>query len=106
MEREPQREEETNETPDEINFNATLVNKKKELIDEAQKRREALKGKKTTELYDQTFFEERWNEPAFRRKNVKLQKTPHSSERNVSRYNLNDDNQILGNNKFLHDNVD
>ena len=26
--------------------------------------------------------------------------------RNISKYNLNEDNQILGNNKFLHDNVD
>jgi cell division protein FtsZ len=30
----------------------------------------------------------------------------HSSEKNISRYNLTDDNHILGNNKFLHDNVD
>jgi cell division protein FtsZ len=44
--------------------------------------------------------------PAYKRKQVKLRDVPHSSEKNISRYNLNDDNQILGNNKFLHDNVD
>jgi cell division protein FtsZ len=44
--------------------------------------------------------------PAYKRKQVKLRDVPHSSEQNVSRFNLNDDNQILGNNKFLHDNVD
>jgi len=44
--------------------------------------------------------------PAYKRKQVKLKDVPHSSEQNVSRFNLNDDNQILGNNKFLHDNVD
>jgi cell division protein FtsZ len=44
--------------------------------------------------------------PAYKRKQVKLRDVPHSSEKNISRFNLNDDNQILGNNKFLHDNVD
>ena len=44
--------------------------------------------------------------PAYKRKQVKLKEVPHSSEQNISRFNLNDDNQILGNNKFLHDNVD
>ncbi|HET8860520.1 cell division protein FtsZ [Marivirga sp.] len=44
--------------------------------------------------------------PAYKRKQVKLREVPHSSEKNISRFNLNDDNQILGNNKFLHDNVD
>lgn len=44
--------------------------------------------------------------PAFKRKQVKLKEVPHSSEKNISKFNLNDDNQILGNNKFLHDNVD
>jgi cell division protein FtsZ len=51
-------------------------------------------------------FKEKWNTPAYIRRNVNLQDVPHSSEKNVSKYNLNDDNQILGNNKFLHDNVD
>ncbi|MFN8437902.1 MAG: cell division protein FtsZ [Cytophagales bacterium] len=44
--------------------------------------------------------------PAYLRKGKGLDDTPHSSENNISRYNLNDDNDILGNNKFLHDNVD
>ena len=44
--------------------------------------------------------------PAYKRKKVKLNEIPHSSEKNISKFNLNDDNQILGNNKFLHDNVD
>ena len=46
------------------------------------------------------------DEPAYTRKNVKFDDVPHSSERNFSRLSLNDDNQILGNNKYLHDNVD
>lgn len=46
------------------------------------------------------------DEPAYTRKKVKFDEVPHSSERNLSRLSLNDDNQILGNNKYLHDNVD
>ena len=35
-----------------------------------------------------------------------MDNVPHSSEPLISKYNLNDDNSLLGNNKFLHDNVD
>lgn len=51
-------------------------------------------------------FKEKMDTPAYMRKNVKLQDVRHSSESNISKYNLNDDNEILGNNRFLHDNVD
>ncbi len=44
--------------------------------------------------------------PAYQRRQVRLNDAPPSSESNVSRYNLNDDDEIMGNNKFLHDNVD
>jgi len=46
------------------------------------------------------------DEPAYTRKKIKFDDVPHSSERNFSRLSLNDENQILGNNKYLHDNVD
>lgn len=51
-------------------------------------------------------FKEKLDTPAYLRKNVKLQDVQHSSETNISKFNLNDDNEILGNNRFLHDNVD
>src|SRR5690606_2328583 len=51
-------------------------------------------------------FREKMDTPAYMRKNVKLQDVRHSSEPNISKYNLNDENEILGNNRFLHDNVD
>ena len=51
-------------------------------------------------------FKEKLEVPAYVRKNVRLQDVPNASKKNVSRYNLNDDNQIVGNNRFLHDNVD
>lgn len=50
------------------------------------------------------------NEPAYKRRNVTLDSTPHSSESTVSRYTLteNEDKkvEIKPNNSFLHDNVD
>lgn len=49
------------------------------------------------------------SEPAYLRKKQNLENTPLSTESQVSRYTLNDDNgqpQIRPNNPFLHDNVD
>ena len=48
-------------------------------------------------------------EPAYKRKNKKLNDVPHSSESQISRLTLFDDNNRSGlrtNNSFLHDNVD
>jgi cell division protein FtsZ len=49
------------------------------------------------------------NEPAYKRKQMNLKEVPHSSESQVSRFTLsNEDGQteIRPNNSFLHDNVD
>jgi len=50
------------------------------------------------------------NEPAYKRKNINLESTPHSSESQVSRYTLSEGDdkkvEIKPNNSFLHDNVD
>jgi cell division protein FtsZ len=56
-----------------------------------------LKNEEVTNMFDT---------PAYMRKGKGLEEAPHSSERNISRFNLSDDNELLGNNKFLHDNVD
>lgn len=49
-------------------------------------------------------------EPAYVRKRFNLNDVPHSSESNVSRFTLSEDEnkkpEIKGNNSFLHDNVD
>ncbi len=48
-------------------------------------------------------------EPAYLRKKQAMDNTPHSSESQVSRYTITEDNgqpQIRPNNPFLHDNVD
>lgn len=49
-------------------------------------------------------------EPAYKRRNIKLDSVPHSSESNVSRYTLTKEDEkkteLRQNNSFLHDNVD
>jgi cell division protein FtsZ len=80
--------------------------KKKFMLEQAQERIKRLKGLSSNIVMNPDEFKEKLEVPAYMRKNVNLQDYPHSSERNISRFNLNDDNEILGNNKFLHDNVD
>ena len=75
------------------------------LEEQAANRREKLKSTKKGEMTKEEFAE-KWTLPAYLRRGVKMDNVPHSSESFISRYNLNDDNSLLGNNKFLHDNVD
>jgi cell division protein FtsZ len=83
------------------------VRKTKERLEQqARERREKLKSNKKQEMTKEE-FNEKWTLPAYLRRGVKVDNdVPHSSEPFISRYNLNDDNNLLGNNKFLHDNVD
>jgi cell division protein FtsZ len=54
------------------------------------------------------------NEPAYKRRNISIDDTPHSSESKMSRFQLNEEVDAEGNrrfelrddNSFLHDNVD
>ncbi len=78
---------------------------KQRLEQQAQERREKLKASRKSEMSKEE-FNEKWTLPAYLRRGVKMENVPHSSERFISKYNLNDDNNLLGNNKFLHDNVD
>ncbi len=75
------------------------------LEQQARERREKLKAARKQEMTKEE-FNEKWTLPAYLRRGVKMDNVPHSSEQFISRYNLNDDNSLLGNNKFLHDNVD
>jgi len=78
---------------------------KMKAIQRAHERFEKLKGGRslTTASDDLT---EKMVVPAYQRKNVILNETQHSSESALSKFNLNEENEILGNNRFLHDNVD
>ena len=99
-------EEEVHE--DEVNiadaFHASPSTKQVRLAQERAER-EAMFNDKKFEMATEE-FKERLDVPAYERKKIKLQNVPHSAERNISKFNLNEENQILGNNKFLHDNVD
>ncbi|HEY4650907.1 MAG TPA: cell division protein FtsZ, partial [Pontibacter sp.] len=68
--------------------------------EERRERLRRLSSEITTEA-----IKEKLEVPAYLRRNVALESVAHSSERNISRFNLNDDNEILGDNRFLHDNV-
>ena len=88
-------------------LNDEIEMKRRALELEAQRRLDRLKRLSENSWNSSTEdYREKFEVPAYLRKNVNLQDVPHSSERNISKFNLNDDNEILGNNKFLHDNVD
>ncbi|NMM50087.1 cell division protein FtsZ [Marinigracilibium pacificum] len=80
--------------------------KKKKLQEQAYERKQKLSNYNNTPEKKDEDYKEKFKVPAYLRKKVDLKNPQHSSERNVSKYNLNDDNEILGNNKYLHDNVD
>ena len=100
-------EEEEEEVPPVIESPVNGANAKRdELARQAEERKNRLKGLNRNAFNNEDEIKEKLEVPAYLRKNVKLKDVPHSSESDISRFNLNDDNQILGNNKFLHDNVD
>ncbi|MEB2780263.1 cell division protein FtsZ [Algoriphagus sp. C2-6-M1] len=78
---------------------------KQKAIQRAHERFEKLKGNRAFNPTPEE-LKEKMEVPAYQRKNVVLNEPQHSSEPSISKYNLNDDNEILGNNRFLHDNVD
>lgn len=75
----------------------------------AQERIEKLK-QLSYKLRTPSGLNEMENEPAYKRRNVELENTPHSSESSVSRYTLSEGEdkktELKPNNGFLHDNVD
>lgn len=78
---------------------------KQKAIQRAHERFEKLKSIRS---YNQNpeEFKDKLETPAYVRKQIKLDDVRHSSERSISRFNLTDDNELLKNNRFLHDNVD
>src|SRR5688572_4146868 len=82
-----------------------LRSTKQRLQQQDEQRKENLKQARKHEMTKEE-FNEKWALPAYLRRGVTMQDVPHSSQPFISKYNLNDDNNIIGNNKFLHDNVD
>lgn len=78
--------------------------KRQHLIKQADERINKLK--RLSKNFENEGFKEKIDVPAYLRRGVKLVEPPHSSENNISRYNINDENEILGNNKFFTDKTD
>ena len=51
-------------------------------------------------------FKQQMEQPAYLRRQVALDQSAPGPERKISRFSLSDDNELLGDNRFLHDNVD
>ena len=92
---------------DEEHIRKEVVNGKKDALKrQAEERAKSLQNLRFQDMNDQE-LKEKWDVPAYQRRKITLRDTPQSdASPKVSKYNLNDDNQILGNNRFLHDNVD
>ena len=86
--------------------NNNMENKRFSLQQQSKQRVEKLNSLKQVTHNRDEDYKDKWDTPAYLRRNINLQDVPHSSEKNVSKYNLNDDNLIMKNNPFLHDNVD
>ncbi|OKL40207.1 cell division protein FtsZ [Pontibacter flavimaris] len=98
------REEEARQAREQREAAQRLAEERELMQRRAEERRERLRmlsSETTSEA-----MKEKLEVPAYLRRNVALDRVAHSSERNISRFNLNDDNEILGDNRFLHDNVD
>lgn len=89
-----------------FDFGNDMEEKKKVLQNQAMERIKRLKNLNAPMEINPGEFKQKLEVPAYLRRKVDLPDYPHSSEKKISRFNLNDDNEILGNNRFLHDNVD
>lgn len=81
-----------------------LEAKRRKLIEQSQERIRKLKD--LNDYSGDSSIKDQYDIPSYLRRNVSLKSVPSSNENNISRYNLNDDDDLLGDNKFLHDNVD
>lgn len=94
------------EIVEEVKPNVISEYEKMKLEEQAEERIKRISNLTNSQNLDPEEFKLRLDVPAYMRKKVDLPEQPHSSERSISRFSLNEDNEILGNNKFLHDNVD
>lgn len=90
---------------EELDGMAHQPSRKIQLMEQSEERRRKLGAEVEEAPLDNRDFKEKLEVPAYQRKKVNLKKSPLSQESLISRYNLNGENE-LGNNKFLHDNVD
>ena len=87
------------------NTSDEFFSKKERLIMEGKRRAMELKASNNPSFSAEK-FKNLLEVPAYERKKVRLQNVPHSSEKNISRYNLDDDFHLSKNNSYLHDRPD
>ena len=85
--------------------------KESEIEKKLKESRERMKERRMDSSKIKDNIDEFENEPAYKRKNLKIEQPVHSKDSKVSRYSLDDDEEGDGvtlnpNNSYLHDNVD
>ena len=85
--------------------------KESEIVKKLNESRERMKERRMDSSKIKDNIDEFENEPAYKRRNLKIEQPVHSKDSKVSRYSLKDDNDGDGvtlnpNNSYLHDNVD
>ncbi len=85
--------------------------KKSEIQKKLQESRERMKERRMESSKMKDNIDEIENEPAYRRKNLKIDQPVHSKDSKISKYSLEDDEEenttrLRPNNSYLHDNVD
>jgi cell division protein FtsZ len=85
--------------------------RKSEIQKKLQESRERMKERRMESSKMKDNIDEIENEPAYKRKNLKIDQPVHSKDSKVSRYSLEDDEEenttrLKPNNSYLHDNVD
>ena len=88
-----------------------IETKKSEIEKKLQESRERMKERRMESSKMKDNIDEIENEPAYKRKKIKIDQPVPSKESNVSRYSLEDDEdenttRLRPNNSYLHDNVD
>jgi len=97
--------EETKSLDEEIQLSEMEL-KKLQILKNKQKREEILKSLSTSYTENTDDFKTKNDVPAYLRHNVKLDENSHSSEKKMSKFSLDEDGQILNNNKFFDDKPD
>ncbi|MBU8891298.1 MAG: cell division protein FtsZ [Bacteroidales bacterium] len=85
--------------------------KKSEILKKLNESRERMKEKRMDSSKIKDNIDEFESEPAYKRRNLKIEQPVHTEDSKVSRYSLEDDDDNDGatlkpNNSYLHDNVD
>ncbi len=88
-----------------------IETKKSEILKKLNESRERMKEKRMESSKIKDNIDEFESEPAYKRKNLKIEQPEHSKDSNISRYSLEEDEDNSGarlntNNSYLHDNVD